>query len=85
MVEVLVLAGLAIAGYSGAPVWLALLGAAVVTADGWWRKVRLLQQEPRVPFSSKMTTYLVVSIAINAGVAVASLLVGRAARWLLVG
>jgi hypothetical protein len=56
-----------------------------MTAAGWWRKVRLLRQHPQVPFSTKMTTYLVVSIAINLGVATLALLAGRIARHLLQG
>ena len=56
-----------------------------MTVAGWWRKVKLLRQHPQVPFSSKMTTYLVASIAINLGFATLSLLAGRAARYLLQG
>ena len=62
-----------------------LLAAAAMTVAGWWRKVRLLRQHPQVPFSTKMTTYLVVSIAINLGVATLALLAGRIARHLLQG
>ena len=56
-----------------------------MTFGGWWRKVRLLRQHPQVPFSTKMTTYLVVSIVINLAFATLSLLAGRAARYLLQG
>ena len=83
MLELLILAGLAYAGYAGLPVWWVLPAAALVTAEGWWRKVSLLRQAPQVPFSSKMTTYLVVSIALNIGFAVTAYVLGRAARWLL--
>ena len=65
MLELLILAAMAFAGYAGGSGWLALAGAAAMTVGGWWRKVQLLRQHPRVPFSSKMTTYLVVSIVIN--------------------
>jgi hypothetical protein len=58
-------------------------GAAALTIASWWRKVRLLRQYPQVPFSSKMTTYLVVSIVIYIGLAVASYSAGQALRgWL---
>jgi hypothetical protein len=85
MLEFLILAGVAWAGYAGASGWWAPLAATAMTVAGWWRKVRLLRQHPQVPFSTKMTTYLVVSIAINLGFAIASLLIGRAARLLLSG
>jgi hypothetical protein len=85
MLEFLILASLAFAGYAGASGWWVLLAAAAMTIAGWWRKVNLLRQHPQVPFSSKMTTYLVASIAINLAFAMASLLVGRTARYLLSG
>ena len=85
MLEFLILAAIAIAGYVGASGWWVLLAAAAMTVAGWWRKVRLLRQHPQVPFSTKMTTYLVVSIAINLGVATLALLAGRIARHLLQG
>ena len=83
MLEFLILAAVAAAGYADAPGWSALLGAGVITFAGWWRKVRLLRRHPRVPFSTKMTTYLVVSIVINLGFALGSYLGGRLLRgWL---
>jgi hypothetical protein len=85
MLEFLILAGVAFAGYVGASGWWVLLAAAVMTVAGWWRKVRLLRQHPQVPFSTKMTTYLVASIAINIGFATLALLVGRITRYLLQG
>src|SRR5262249_4877748 len=42
MLEILILAAVAAAGYADAPGWSALLGAAVVTSASWWRQVRLL-------------------------------------------
>ncbi len=54
-----------------------------MTFGGWWRKVQLLRQHPQVPFSTKMTTYLVVSIVINIGLAAASYLAGRNLSWWL--
>ena len=85
MLEFLILAAVAVAGYVGAPGWWVLLAAAAMTIAGWWRKVTLLRQHPQVPFSSKMTTYLVASIAINVGFATLSLLAGRGVRFLLGG
>jgi hypothetical protein len=85
MLEFLILTGLSVAGYAGQPLWWALPGGAAMTVAGWWRKVWLLRQHPEVPFSSKMTTYLIVSIAINVGFATVAYLVGRVAWWLLKG
>ena len=49
----------------------------------WWRKVRLLRQHPRVPFSSKMITYFVVGIVMNVLLTAASYLAGQVLRrWL---
>lgn len=83
--DFLVLAAIAFAGYAGGSGWLVPAGAIALTVGGWWRKVQLMRQSPSVPFSSKMTTYLVVSIGINLGFAAASLIAGRAARYLLGG
>ena len=85
MLEFLILAAMAFAAYVGASGWWVLPAAAAMTAAAWWRKVRLLRQHPQVPFSTKMTTYLVVSIAINVGLATLALLAGRIARHLLHG
>ena len=83
MLEFVILAAMAVAGYEGGSAWLALAGAAAMTIGGWWRKMGLLRQHPQVPFSSKMTTYLVVSIAINLALAMVSLIAGWAARYFL--
>jgi hypothetical protein len=85
MLEFLILAAIAFAGYAGGSGWLALAGAVALTIGGWWRKVQPMRQAPQVPFSSKMTTYLIVSVGINLGFAAASLIAGRAARYLLGG
>jgi hypothetical protein len=83
MLEALIFAAVAAAGYADAPWWSAPLGAGAVTLTAWWRKVQLLRQHPRVPFSTKMTAYLVVSILINLGFALGSHLAGRLLRgWL---
>ena len=85
MLEFVCLGAAAAAGYIGAPGWWLLPAAAAMTIAGWWRKVVLLRQHPQVPFSTKMTTYLVVSIAINIGAATLALLAGRIARHFLQG
>jgi hypothetical protein len=83
MLELLILAAVALAGYADASGWSMPAGAAALTIASWWRKVRLLRQHPQVPFSSKMTTYLVVSIVLYVGLAVASFAAGQALRrWL---
>jgi hypothetical protein len=83
MLELLILATVAAAGYAGASSWSMPAGAVALTIASWWRKVRLLRQYPQVPFSSKMTTYLVVSIVIYIGLAVASYGASQALRrWL---
>ena len=85
MLDFAILAGLAAAGFFDQPGWWVLPGTAAMMLVGWWRKMRLLRQHPQVPLSSKMTTYLIVSIGINLGFATASLMAGRAARYLLGG
>jgi hypothetical protein len=85
MLEFLILVGVGACGYVGAPGWLILVGAAAQTAAAWWRKMRLLRQHPTVPFSTKMTTYLVAGIVINIAFAVLSYLAGAALRRALEG
>ena len=83
MLEILILAAMACAGYAGGSGWLTLAGATAMTVGSWWRKVQLLREHPRVPFSSKMTTYLVVSIVINVCFSTASYIAGHVLRrWL---
>jgi hypothetical protein len=83
MLELLILASAVLAGYVDVSGWSVPAGAAALTFASWWRKVRLLRQHPRVPFSSKMTTYLVVSIMINFGFTAVSYVAGYAlSRWL---
>ena len=81
MAELAILAVVVTAGYADLPGWWALLGAALLTLVGWARKVRLLRQHPQVPLSTKMTTYLLVSIAINVAFATLGLVAGRVVRW----
>jgi hypothetical protein len=85
MLELAIVGAVAACGYIGAPGWWVLPAAAAMTIAGWWRKVRLLRQHPQVPFSSKMITYLVVSIAINITAATLALLAGRIVKYLLQG
>ena len=85
MVEYLVLAGLAIAGYAGAAAWWVLPATAAMTVAGWRTKVALLRQHPRVTFSTKMKTYLVVGIILDACLATGCYMAGRWARWWLQG
>ena len=82
MVEYLVLAGLAIGGYAGAPLWWVLPATAAMTVAGWWTKAGLLRQHPRVPFSTKMKTYFIVGIILDASLATGCYLAGRWVRWL---
>ena len=83
MLEFQILAVVALTGYADVSGWSVPAGAAALTLASWWRKVRLLRQHPRVPFSSKMTTYLVVSILINVVFTSASYIAGHALRrWL---
>jgi len=85
MVEFLILAGMAGVGYAGGPLWWVLPATAAMTVTGWWTKAGLLRQHPRVPFSTKMKTYLVVGIILDACLATACYMAGRWARWMLQG
>jgi hypothetical protein len=83
MLEFLILAVIGWAGYAGTSGWWALAGAGALTAAGWWKKLALLRRHPQVPLSTKMTTYLLVSVGVNLGFALAALIAGRFARWWL--
>jgi hypothetical protein len=83
--EFLILVGVAWAGFTQAAGWWVVAGAAAMTVSAWWRKIRLLRQHPQVPFSTKMTTYLVVSIGLNVVFAALALVAGRVLRWWLTG
>ena len=83
MLEYLILAAMAGVGYAGAPLWWVLPAVAAMTVAGWWTKVGLLRQHPRVSFSTKMKTYLVVGIILDTCLATACYMAGRWARWLL--
>ena len=80
MLEALILAVVVLAGYADWPGWVVLAGAAATTVGGWWQKVRLLRRHPSVPFSTKMTGYLVASIVFNIGFSAASYIIGQVLR-----
>lgn len=72
-----------LAGYAGTPWWFVLIGAAGLTLDGWWMKLKLLRREPRVAWSSKITTYFVTGIVTNIGFATFVYGLGRMLRMTL--
>jgi len=84
MLDLLIVAAMVFAGYAGGSSWLVFAGAAAMTAGGWWEKMRLLRQQPRVALSKKMTAYLLVSVVINLGFTVAGYIAGSVLRrWLV--
>ncbi len=83
MFELLILGVVAWAGYAQEAGWWVLVGAAALTLTGWARKIWLLRQHPQVPLSTKMTTYLVVSIGLNLTFTALALIAGRIAHWWL--
>jgi hypothetical protein len=83
MFELVILGVVAWAGYAQEAGWWVLVGAAALTLTGWARKIWLLRQHPQVPLSTKMTTYLVVSIGLNVTFAALALIAGRIAHWWL--
>jgi hypothetical protein len=62
MFETLIILGVVLAGYTGAPWWLVLLGGAGLTTKGWWVKLTLLRQQPSVAWSTKFTAYFVTGV-----------------------
>jgi len=72
-----------LAGYAGAPWWLALPGAACLTLDSWWVRLRRANRQPRVQWSSKATTYFVTGVVLDVVLAGLSFGVGRIARAVL--
>ena len=85
MLDLLIVATMVFAGYSGGSSWLALAGAAAMTVGSWWEKMRLLRQHPPVPFSKKMTAYLLVSIVVNLGFTLAGYIAGSVLRRWMAG
>jgi hypothetical protein len=83
MLEVVTLLVVAVAGYTDAPGWFVLLGAAALLIEGWGRKLRLLRAQPRVPLSTKMITYFVTGVAASIGLAALTYLAGAFARRLI--
>jgi hypothetical protein len=69
-----------LAGYAGTSWWFVLAGAVALTLDGWWAKLRLLRHEPRMTWSSKITTYFVTGFVTNIGFAAFVYGAGRVAR-----
>jgi len=83
MFELVILGVVAWAGYAQEAGWWVLVGAAAMTFTGWARKIWLLRQHPQVPLSTKMTTYLVVSVGLNVTFSALALIAGRIAHWWL--
>ena len=65
MLAFVIISGMAIAGYAGAPLWVVLFGVAGIAWEGWWSKLQLLRQQPRQPWSTKTKTYFVAGIVGN--------------------
>ena len=51
-----------LAGYAGLPAWLVLLAATGLTLRDWGAKLLLLLQQPREPWSAKVTTYFITGV-----------------------
>lgn len=85
LVDYLILALTAAAGYAGWPLWWVLPATAAMTGAAWWRKVGLLRQHPQVPFSSKMITYFAVGIVLDLLLATACFVAGHGVRWWISG
>ena len=68
---------MAIGGYLGAPGWVVLLGAAAVLSEGWGMKLTRLRQQPRVPWSSKTTTYFATGVLAGIGWSAGAFWLGR--------
>ena len=83
MLAYAVLAAMTLAGYFAAPVWLVLLGVVGLLSEGWWLKMRRLWQEPRMPWSTKITAYFVTGVAASIGLSAVAFYLGRMARVLL--
>jgi hypothetical protein len=77
---VLILA-LALAGWLGAPGWLALVGAAGLTLADWG--LRGLPPSARMAWTSKTTTYFATGIVANLILAALALAAGWVAHWML--
>jgi hypothetical protein len=73
----------ALAGWVGAPWWLALLAGAALTIDAWWAKLGALASSRGAPWSTKITTYFVTGVLRDMCLAVLSYgLGGLLASWL---
>jgi hypothetical protein len=69
-----------LAGYAGYPSWLVLAGAACLTLDGWWAKLRQLATRPGRVWSSKTATYFVTGVILDIALAALGFVAGRIAR-----
>ena len=75
-----VILAMGLAGYAGAPWWVALAGAACLALGSWRVQLWRLARQPRVAWSSKTTTYFVTGIVLDIGLAGLSFGAGRIAR-----
>jgi len=83
MLTYAVILAMGLAGYARFSWWLVLPGAACLTLDGWWVKLWQLSREPRVPWSSKATTYFVTGVVFDIVLAALSFSTGRIVRVVL--
>jgi hypothetical protein len=85
MLTYAVIAAMGLAGYWGAPWWLVLVGAAVLTAGAWWSRILQLGRESRAPWSSKTRTYFVTGVVVDVVLAGLCFGAGRIVRAVIVG
>ena len=71
----------ALAGYAGAPWWWSLVcGAACLTLEGWWEKLKSMSRHGRASWSTKITTYFITSVLSNVCLAALAYGFGRLVR-----
>jgi len=80
MLAYVIVPAMALAGYAGAPLWVILFGVAGIASEGWWSKLQLLRQQPRKPWSTKVTAYFVTGILGNIVLSAISYGAGRILR-----
>ena len=80
MLAYVIVPAMAVAGYAGAPLWVVLFGVAGIASEGWWSKLQLLRQQPRQPWSTKVTAYFVTGILGNIVLSAISYGAGRIVR-----
>jgi hypothetical protein len=76
MLQYMTLIVVAAVGFAGGPWWVAVIGAAALTIDGWRMMLGLLRQNQRLALSSKKITYFVTGVLSNIVLASLSYLVG---------